>query len=152
MRTAPTRPPGRVVGARGGGEGVQNQWKENNSFKEEEKAKETERTWEASVRGGKLGEHPHTWVALAHVQVVAAADAGGVQRVNAEGGELAPQLLDVTLFAVQCHLKLQSDLVLLRQQLKVKKTVVLASRSTAGAAAQLQLQQQQQHGGPLLVY
>lgn len=73
------------------------------------------------MRGGKLGEHTHTWVALAHVQVVAAADAGGVQRVNAEGGELAPQLLDVALFAVQRHLKLQSDLVLLRQQLKVKK-------------------------------
>lgn len=148
MRTAPTGPPGRVVGVRVGGEGVQNQWKENNSFKEE-KAKETERTWEASVKGGKLGEHTHTWVALAHVQVVAAADAGGVQRVNAEGGELAPQLLDVTLFAVQRHLKLQSDLVLLRQQLKVKKTVVLASCSTAAAAAAAQLQQ---HGGPLLVY
>lgn len=72
--------------------------------------------------------------------------------MNAEGGELAPQLLDVTLFAVQRHLKLQSDLVLLRQQLKVKKAVVLASRSTAGAAAQLQLQQQQQHGGPLLAH
>lgn len=58
-----------------------------------------------------------TWVSVAPVQVVAAADAGGVQRVNAEGGELATQLLDVAVFTVQRHLELQAHLVLLCYQL-----------------------------------
>ena len=58
-----------------------------------------------------------TWVSFTHVQVVAAADAGGVQRVNAEGGDLAPELLDVAVFAVQRHLKLQTHLVLFCYQL-----------------------------------
>lgn len=44
--------------------------------------------------------------------------------MDAEGGELATQLLDVTLFAVQRHLKLQANLVLLRQQLEVRSSGV----------------------------
>lgn len=79
----------------------------------------------------------HTWVALARVQVVAvaAADAGGVQGVNAEGGELAPQLLDVALLAVQRHLKLQSHLVLLRQQLGVKSSRVSLPQQLARSSS-----------------
>lgn len=67
---------------------------------------------------------PSTWVSVTHVQVVAAADAGGVQRVNAEGGELAAKLLDVAVFTVQRHLKLQTDLVLFRYQLSTTQEQV----------------------------
>lgn len=37
--------------------------------------------------------------------------------MNAEGGELAPQLLQVAVLTVQRHLELQTHLVLLRYQL-----------------------------------
>lgn len=60
-----------------------------------------------------------TWVSISHFEVVAAADAGGVQRVNADGGELASKLLDVAVFTVQRHLKLQTHLVLFRYQLNI---------------------------------
>lgn len=58
-----------------------------------------------------------TWVSINHVQVVATADAGGVQRVNAEGGELATKLLQIAVLTVQRHLKLQAHLVLFCYQL-----------------------------------
>lgn len=58
-----------------------------------------------------------TWVSFAHVQVIATADAGGVQGVNAEGGDLATELLDVAVLTVQRHLELQTHLVLFCYQL-----------------------------------
>lgn len=58
-----------------------------------------------------------TWVSFAHVQVVATADARGVQGVNAEGSDLASKLLDVAVFAGQRHLKIQAHLVLFCNQL-----------------------------------
>lgn len=67
---------------------------------------------------------PSTWISVTHVQVVATADAGGVQRVNTEGGELATKLLDVAVFTVQRHLKLQTDLVLFRYQLSTRQEQV----------------------------
>lgn len=59
--------------------------------------------------------------------------------MDAEGGELATQLLDVALFAVQRHLKLQANLVLLRQQLEVKISGVSLLRHA-------------RRGGSLLLY
>lgn len=59
-----------------------------------------------------------TWISFTHVQVIATADAGGVERVNAEGGDLTTKLLDVTVFTVQRHLKVLAHLVLLRYHLR----------------------------------
>lgn len=66
--------------------------------------------------GGAAGVSP-TWVSVPHVHLVPTADAGGVQRVNAEGADLTAELLDVAVFAGQRHLELQTHLVLLCDQL-----------------------------------
>jgi len=68
--------------------------------------------------GAKLKYGASTWVPVTHVQVVATADARRVQRVDAEGSDLASELLDVAVFAGQRHLKIQTHLVLLRNQLE----------------------------------
>lgn len=66
---------------------------------------------------GKRETEASTWISVAHVQVVATADAGGVERVNAEGGELAPELLEVAVLTVQRHLEFQTHLVLFGYEL-----------------------------------
>ncbi len=55
-----------------------------------------------------------TWISVITLQVVAgAADAGGVQRMDAERSDLTAQTLNITVFTVQGHLHLQSPLRLL---------------------------------------
>lgn len=71
-----------------------------------------------------------TWVSISCFKVVSTADAGGVQRVNAEGGELASKLLDIAVFTVQRHLKLQTHLVLFRYQLNTTHEQVVNCSST----------------------
>lgn len=47
-----------------------------------------------------------TWESVRHFQIVVAADAGGVQRVNTKGSDLTSKPLDVAVFTVQSHLQL----------------------------------------------
>lgn len=73
-----------------------------------------------------------TRVALFSLWVRAAAEAGGVEGVNAVRGQLVAELLDVTVLAVQGHFQLNTYLALIRYHLKTTNINKSYSRPCGG--------------------